>query len=285
MPKIGSYTLHAVETGRLGLDGGAMFGIVPRPLWERRIAPDERNRIPLNMRCLLIEGNGKLMLVDNGLGDKYNDKFADIYAIDHESAELNRSLNALGYSVDDITDIILTHLHFDHCGGSTRRNSDGTLETVFSNATFHVQKDHWAWARVPNVRERNSFLAENLDPIEASGQLSFLEGRVELAPGIEVFTADGHTEKMQLVKITGDKATLVYAADLLPTHAHIPMAWNMAYDIRPMQTIKEKEAFLEEACAAGWHLMFEHDPEVEIASLSKSDRGILMSNPRTLAEL
>ena len=285
MPQIGSYTLHTVETGRLGLDGGAMFGIVPRPLWERRIEPDERNRIPLNMRCLLIEGEGRLMLIDNGLGDKYNDKFADIYAVDHESAELNRSLNALGFSAEDVTDVIITHLHFDHCGGSTKRTAGGELELVFSNAVHHVQKGHWEWAKVSNVRERNSFLKENLAPLDASGQLNLIDGQHDMAPGIELLTADGHTEKMQLVKISDANQTLVFTADLIPTHAHIPIAWNMAYDVRPMQTIKEKGAFLEEACAGRWNLFFEHDPHVEVVSLTKTDRGITFEHPRRLSDM
>ena len=285
MPQIGPYSLYTIEAGRLGLDGGAMFGIVPRPLWERKIAPDERNRIPLNMRCLLIEGEGRLLLIDNGLGDKYDDRFADIYAVNHEISELHRSLEAYGFSADDVTDLIITHLHFDHCGGSTRRLPGGELELVFKQAVHHVQKRHWEWAGVPNVRERNSFLAENLAPIGASGQLNLVDGNVELAPGIEVFTVDGHTEKMQLVKISSDDQTLIYAADLMPTHAHVPMAWNMAYDIRPLETIKEKEQVLEAAVAGGWQLFFEHDPLVEVASLERRERGIAIADPRPLSEL
>lgn len=284
MPKIGEYTLHTIETGRFGLDGGAMFGIVPKPLWERKIPADAKNRIPLNMRCLLIEGDGRLMLIDNGLGDKYDEKFSDIFAVDHEYAELNRSLNALGYSVDDVTDVIITHLHFDHCGGSTKRNGDH-LDIVFKNARHLVQKSHWDWAQHPNVRERNSFLKENLMPLESSGLLEFLDGNAEIAPGISVFTANGHTEAMQLVKISDQDTTLVYTADLLPTHAHIPSAWNMAYDLFPMTTIKEKEAFLKEACDNNWHLFFEHDPEVEVASLAATNRGVKIVDKRPLVEL
>lgn len=284
MPKIGNYTLHTIETGRFGLDGGAMFGIVPKPLWERRIPADEKNRIPLNMRCLLIEGEGRLMLIDNGLGDKFDEKFAGIFAVDHEYAELNRSLNAVGYSVDDITDVIITHLHFDHCGGSTKKTADG-LELVFKNARHLVQRDHWEWAQHPNVRERNSFLKENLEPLKASGQLDLLDGPAEIAPGINVMLAHGHTEAMQLVKIADDNQTLVFAADLLPTHAHIPPAWNMAYDLYPMKTIQEKAAFLEKAVENNWHLFFEHDPEVEVASLEKTDRGVKIVAKRPLAEL
>ncbi len=284
MPKIGDYTLHTIETGRFGLDGGAMFGIVPKPLWERKIPADSRNRIPLNMRCLLLEGNGRLMLIDNGLGDKYDEKFGDIFGVDQEYAELNRSLNALGHSVDDITDVIITHLHFDHCGGSTRRTGDA-LEMVFKQARHWVQREHWDWAQKPNVRERNSFLAENLEPMKASGQLEFLDGSAEIAPGIDVFAVGGHTQAMQLVKISSPDTTMVYMADLIPTHAHVPSAWNMAYDLFPMTTIKEKEAFLAEATDKQWHLFFEHDPEVEVASLEQTERGAKIINKRPLTEL
>lgn len=284
MPKIGDYTLHTIETGRFGLDGGAMFGIVPKPLWERKIPADAKNRIPLNMRCLLIEGGGRLMLIDNGLGDKYDEKFSDIFAVDHEYAELNRSLNSLGFSVDDVTDVIITHLHFDHCGGSTKRTGEN-LDIVFKNARHLVQKDHWDWAQHPNVRERNSFLKENLAPLQSSGLLEFVDGSAEIAPGISVFAAHGHTEAMQLVKISDEDTTLVYTADLLPTHAHIPSAWNMAYDLFPMTTIKEKEAFLKEACENNWHLFFEHDPEVEVASLAATNRGVKIVDKRSLVEL
>ncbi len=284
MPQIGPYTLHTIETGRFGLDGGAMFGIVPKPLWERKIPADAKNRIPLNMRCLLIEGNGRLMLIDNGLGDKYDDKFADIFAIDESYASLQRSLNKLGYDASDITDLIITHLHFDHCGGSTRRDGEH-LALVFPQARHFVQEKHWQWAQTPNVRERNSFLKENLEPIGRSGQLKLVHDGDEIAPGISVFTVQGHTEAMQLVKIEGPDTTLVYAADLLPTHAHIPMAWNMAYDVRPLETIREKEAFLNQAVKKGWHLFFEHDPEVEVGSLVQTDRGIILTEPRPLQAL
>lgn len=284
MPQIGPYTLYTVEAGRFGLDGGAMFGIVPKPLWERKIPADSKNRIPLNMRCLLIEGNGQLILIDNGLGDKYDDKFADIFAIDESYASLKGSLNKLGYDTSDVTDLIITHLHFDHCGGSTRRNGE-RLEMVFPNARHHVQEKHWEWAQHPNVRERNSFLKENLEPIGASGQLKLVQDGDVIAPGISVFTAQGHTESMQLVKIAGEDTTLIYTADLLPTHAHIPMAWNMAYDVRPLETIREKETFLNEAVQKGWHLFFEHDPEVEVGSLIKTDRGITLTEPRPLQSL
>lgn len=284
MTKIGPYTLNTVETGRFGLDGGAMFGIVPKPLWERRIASDDKNRIPLNMRCLLIQGEDRLILVDTGLGDKYDAKFASIFAVDHEYAELHRSLDALGVSAKDITDVIITHLHFDHCGGVTTREGD-ELKMVFENATHHVQRDHWAWAQEPNIRERNSFLHENLGPLGDSGQLNLVFGVTEIAPGVDVIPVSGHTEAMQLVKVTDGAQTLLYAADLIPTHAHVPMAWNMAYDVYPLKTIQEKEHILAEAQDGGWHLFLEHDPEVEVISLERSDKGIIAVKPRALKDL
>lgn len=284
MTKIGPYTLYAIETGRLGLDGGAMFGIIPKPLWERRIPADGRNRIPLHMRCLLLEGDGRLILIDNGLGDKYDAKFKDLYAVDHEEADLHRSLDRAGFSATDVTDVLLTHLHFDHCGGSTRRAGE-RLELTFPNAQHHVQRAHWDWARDPNVRERGSFLEENLAPLETSGQLRLLDGGGEIFPGIEARTVFGHTEAQQIIKVSGPENTLVFVADLLPTTSHLAPAWNMAYDVRPLVTIKEKADFLEQALAGGWHLFFEHDPGTVVASLERTDRGLQTVEPRPLKAL
>lgn len=286
MPSIGPYTLHTIETGRFALDGGAMFGIIPKPLWTRRIEADARNRIPLHMRCLLLQGAGRCILIDNGLGTDYSDKFADIYAVDHDFATLEASLARAGVTPDDVTDVILTHLHFDHCGGSTRRTDAGSLELVFPTATHYVQRAHWDWAQAPNVREKGSFLDENLAPLEASGQLHFTDGEEELFPGITVHPVHGHTEAQQIVKISdGREKTLVFVADLLPTTAHLAPAWNMAYDVRPLQTIDEKTAFLDDAVEGEWTLFFEHDPEVAVADLERTDRGIETVNHRSLTEL
>lgn len=270
--KIGPYTLHEVHAGRLHLDGGAMFGIIPKPLWERKIPADTRNRIPLAMRCLLLEGDGRLVLIDNGIGDTYDAKFADIYAVDRESSELHRSLDAAGFGADEITDVVLTHLHFDHCGGSTTRGADGRLCISFPNATFHVQRGHWDWAHV-SPREGASFLAENLDPLAASGQLRLVDGPGEVLPGIEATVVNGHTRGQQMLTIADDDQTLVFAADLLPTAAHVPTLWVMAYDVAPLDTIAEKEAFLERAAAEGWTIYFEHDTEVAVARVGRTDRG------------
>ncbi|GAB5519221.1 MAG: MBL fold metallo-hydrolase [Rhodothermales bacterium] len=283
MTRIGPYELHAIETGTFALDGGAMFGIVPKPLWTRSITPDAKNRIPMHMRCLLLIGEGRVILIDNGLGDKFDAKFASIYAVDQETTNLHASLAAVGVGVDDVTDVILTHLHFDHCGGSTRRNGE-RLELVFPNATIHVQRDHWHWAEQSNVREQASFLADNLAPIGASGLLNLIDGAQELFPGLAVEPMNGHTKGQQVVHIYDAHQRLVYVADLLPTHAHLRPAWNMAYDLWPMKTIAEKAAFLERAVDGNWSLFFEHDAAVEVADVTRTERGVITTAHRRLAD-
>ena len=284
MTKIGSYTLHTVETGTFGLDGGAMFGVVPKPLWESRIPADSQNRIPLAMRCLLLEDGDRLILIDNGIGEKFDDKFRDIYKVSFEAADLKRSLASLGYGLDDITDVVLSHLHFDHCGGSTFRSGD-RRDVAFKKARFYVQLGQWTCANAPNPREKPSFLQENLQPLAESGQLVFVNGNEELFPGVTAITVDGHTEKMQLIKIEDGVKTLVFVADLLPTRFHLAPAWTMAYDVRPLVTIEEKAHFLAEASSEGWHLFFEHDPVIEIGSVAERGKGYEVVDARPLAEL
>lgn len=261
-----------------------MFGIVPKPLWEKQIAADELNRIPLKARCLLLEGQGRLILIDNGIGSKYNSKFAQIYAIDDETENLDKSLHQAGFSKDDVTDVILTHLHFDHCGGSTEL-VNGSSRVAFKNAIFHVQKEHWNWADQNNIREKASFLPENLKPLEESGQLNLIEGTFDLFSGVEVIPVDGHTRAMQLVRVHDQNTSLLFAADLLPTHAHLSPAWNMGYDLWPMTTIDEKAALLEKAIQGQWQLFFEHDPVVSLASVVSGDRGPEITHPRPLSDL
>lgn len=283
--KIAGYELHSIETGRFALDGGAMFGIVPKALWEKQIQADEKNRIPMAMRCLLLIGNGRVVLVDNGAGNKFDAKLSSVYDLDTEHSELHRSLHAVGVSVKDITDVILTHLHFDHCGGSTVRNGD-TLEIAFPNAMFHVQESQWEWTKKPNLRERNSFLAENLAPLAASGQLNLLQGEQTLFEGVSVQVFNGHTTGMQAVSIADAQNTLVFPADLLPTAAHLLPVWVMGYDLFPLTSIDEKVAFLETALAKNWQLMFEHDAHTEVASLMRDAKGnIVATDARTLQEL
>jgi glyoxylase-like metal-dependent hydrolase (beta-lactamase superfamily II) len=285
MPQIGPYTLYSIETGRFGLDGGAMFGIVPKPLWSRRIEPDDENRIPLNMRCLLLEGTDRVILVDVGIGDTFaGTKYEEIYAVDHDYATLDESLAERGFDRADVTDVILTHLHFDHCGGSTVRSGDGH-DVAFPEATFHVQQEHWTWATNPTPKESGSFLERTFAPLEAAGQLHRVDGACTLFPGISVDLVHGHTESQQIVTVSDEETTLVYVADLLPTTHHLAPTWTMAYDVRPLQTIEEKGDFLRRALNAEWNLFFEHDPEVAVGSLAETDRGIQVVEPRSLGEL
>lgn len=269
--KIDAYTILPLETGRFALDGGAMFGIVPRPLWSRRIAPDERGRIPLATRCMLVEGNGRLFVVDTGIGDKVDDRFRDLYGM-HDQRPVERAVEEAGYAPHEVTDVILTHLHFDHCGGTTRRVGD-RLEPVFPRATHWVQEAHWTWAGIPNARERASFLPENYAVLESEGLLRLVDGDVAIAPGIRVQRVDGHTEAQQIVHVEGRDAHAVYVADLLPTAAHLAPAWGMAYDLRPLVTIEEKGALVRQAIDGGWRILLEHDAHVESIRVADSDRG------------
>lgn len=285
MTRLGPYSLYTIETGRFRLDGGAMFGIVPRVLWERVFEPDEKNRILLNMRCLLLEGSDRLILIDNGLGEKYDSRFAEMFAVDHEYATLYDSLGIAGFSVDDVTDVILTHLHFDHAGGSTRQTGSG-LAPTFNNARYHIQKTHWEWAQDPGYREKASFLSENIEPLKASGQVNLVEGNGQLFEGVELIEVNGHTKAQQLVKITGENdKVLLYLADLVPTTAHIRPAWMMGYDNQPLVTLDEKVTLVEQAYENGWSLFYEHDPFVTVTNLKKTERGIQTSDKRTLEEL
>ena len=284
MSRIGSWTLHTIETGRFGLDGGATFGIVPKPLWQKRIAADELNSIPLHARCLLMESGDRRILIDNGIGTKQDAKFRKIYAVDDETMNLDGSLAAVDADRREITDVILTHLHFDHCGGSTEYVGE-TLQVAFPNATFHVQRAHWEWALEGNVREKASFLPENLQPLAASGQLNLIDGRTDLFGGVEVIPVDGHTRAMQLVRIHDEDHSLLYTADLLPTHAHLAPAWNMGYDLWPMTTIEEKGRLLQDATDGGWKLFFEHDPTIGMCDVVMGEHGPEIANPRPLSEL
>jgi glyoxylase-like metal-dependent hydrolase (beta-lactamase superfamily II) len=285
MPEIGPYTLYSIETGRFGLDGGAMFGIVPKPLWEKRIEPDNRNRIPLHMRCLLLEGRNRLILVDTGIGDVFTGtKYEDIYAVDREDATLVDGLAERGFAAEAVTDVILTHLHFDHCGGATRQTERGR-ELQFPNATYHVQQEHWHWAQDPNPKEQGSFLERTMAPLEQSGQLHLVDGATVLSPGLSVECVDGHTQAQQIVTVSDEESTLVYVADLLPTIHHLAPTWTMAYDVRPLQTIEEKGSFLQRAVNAEWNLFFEHDPNVAVGRPRETDRGFEIHNPRPLRDL
>ena len=279
--------LHAIETGRFRLDGGAMFGVVPKPLWTRTNPCDEKNRIDMAMRCLLIEEDNRLILVDNGLGNKYNEKFAGLYGVDHEHSTLDRSLEALGFNRNDITDVILTHLHFDHCGGSTEWDSIKERNVlVFPNAHHWVQKSHLAWALNPNPREKASFFSENIQPLMDSGNLRMLEGETELFPGIHLKVVNGHTEAQQLPLIEYKGRKILFAADLFPTYGHLPLPYVMGYDVRPLKTMEERSELLPWLVEEEIILFYEHDPENECGLVVKNERGKFVSGDRfTLKEV
>lgn len=271
--------LYAIETGRFKLDGGAMFGVVPKTLWQKTNPADSNNRIDMAMRCLLIEDESRLILIDNGIGHKYNDKFKGLYDVDHEHSTLEGSLEALGFGLDDITDVLLTHLHFDHCGGSTRYNSfKERHELVFENAIHWVQKHQVEWALNPNAREKASFFTENIQPIVQSGNLRMLEGESELFPDIQIRTFFGHTEAQQLPLIAYKGHRILFAADLFPTYGHLPLPYVMGYDTRPLLTLSEREKILPELAQEGMVLFYEHDPYNECGTVKQNEKGAYVSD-------
>ena len=271
--KLGSFTLYSIETGRFKLDGGAMFGVVPKTLWSRRIDADDKNRVKFAMRCLLIssENTGKLYLVDNGCGTKFNEKMEGIYGLDHSHSNLSDSLSAHGFSPEDITDIIFSHLHFDHCGGTTYYDEQGKIKHTFQNATYHVPEKHWETAVNPNAREKASFLKDNIKPIGESDRLNLVQEHHVYEEGLSAIPVNGHTVSQQLPKIQADGKTLVFAADLIPTHVHVPLPWVMGYDMYPTQTLEEKERILNTAVEENWYFFLEHDATDEIITIGKQD--------------
>lgn len=269
--------LHRIETGNFMLDGGAMFGVVPKALWERTNPADEKNRIKMAARSLLIEDGDRLILIDTGMGNKQSDKFYGHYAIwgDHT---LDSSLQKAGFHRDDITDVFFTHLHFDHCGGAIEFNSNGILVPAFKSARFWSHQNHWEWATKPNPREKASFLPENILPIHESGQLELLIGTEKqlkkTALGFDILLMDGHTEKQMLPMIQYQGKTIVFAADLIPTVGHLPIPYVMGYDTRPLLTLEEKASFLDRAVANDFLLFLEHDAENELISLEQTAKGV-----------
>jgi glyoxylase-like metal-dependent hydrolase (beta-lactamase superfamily II) len=266
--------LYSINTGYFKLDGGAMFGVVPKSIWQKLNTPDENNMCNWAMRCLLIEDGERLILVDNGMGNKQDAKFFSYYFLNGEDT-LEKSLAKYGFKKDDITDVFLTHLHFDHCGGSIEKEND-KLVPAFKNAIYWSNEGHWKWATQPNDREKASFLKENILPIQESGQLKFMEvsDGVAFSENIKVRFMFGHTEAMMLPQINYKDKTIVYMADLLPSIAHIPVAYVMAYDTRPLETLKEKKSFLTEAQQKDYILFFEHDAVNECCTLQLTEKGI-----------
>lgn len=277
--------LHVIHAGNFKLDGGAMFGVVPKSMWQKLNPPDEKNMCSWAMRCLLIEHDGRLVLIDNGMGDKQDAKFFGHYYL-HGEHSLEKSLADAGFSKDDITDVFLTHLHFDHCGGSITREGD-QLVPAFKNAIYWSNKDHWKWATEPNDREKASFLKENILPIQESGKLKFVDTRegIEFMKDVSLRFVNGHTGSMMLPQINYKGKTIVYMADLLPSAAHIPIPYVMAYDTRPLLTLDEKKFFLQEAFDKGYILFFEHDAEIECCDLVMTERGIRAGKTFKLSEI
>lgn len=266
--------IYPIQSGNFKLDGGAMFGVVPKSIWGKTNPSDSQNRIPMSTRCLLIEDGERLILVDTGLGSKQTEKFFSHYAL-FGNFSLDSSLAAQGFHRDEITDVFLTHLHFDHCGGSIQWNRDRTgYEPAFKNANFWSNQQHWDWAVHPNSREKASFLKENILPIQESGQLNFVSENPFQQLGFDVIIMDGHTEKQMLPKISYQGKTIVFMADLLPTTGHIPLPYIMGYDIRPLQTLKEKKDFLNEAADNEYFLFLEHDAYSEICTVKHTEKGV-----------
>jgi len=270
--RVGAYEVTSLETGRLSLDGGAMFGVVPWAIWSKLIPPDERQRIALAARCWLIRGNGKNILVDDGNGVKWSQKLKEIYNLDYSSGDLLSSLEKAGLRPEDITDVILTHLHFDHAGGSTMMvNSE--LVPAFPKARYYVQKKHWELSERPTEKDRGSFMRDDFVPLMNHGVLELLDGEGELFPGIELLVTNGHTSAQQLPKISDGKTTVLFCCDLLPTMAHLPWPYVMAYDVRPLVTLEEKKKILTRAYDERWILFLEHDPIGEAITIKPTDKG------------
>lgn len=281
--------LHVVETGYFKLDGGAMFGVVPKSIWQKTNPADENNMCSWALRCLLVEDGNRLMLIDTGIGDKQSEKFFAHYYL-YGEASLATSLRALGFDSNDITDVVLTHLHFDHCGGAIAWNeSKSGYRPAFPNAVYWSNEAHWAWATVPNPREKASFLAENILPIQESGQLKFVERQgvytKDVFPSFDMLFVDGHTESMMIPHIQYKGKTIVFMADLLPSVGHIPLPYVMGYDTRPLQTIIEKEQFLKKAVDEQYVLFLEHDSVHQCCTLMQTDRGVRVDQTFNLVDM
>ena len=282
--------LYPIEAGNFKLDGGAMFGVVPKTLWNRTNPADENNLIDIAARCLLIEDGNRLILIDTGMGNKQSDKFFSHYSL-WGNHSIDKSLAKYGFHRDDITDVFMTHLHFDHCGGSVNWNKDKSgYEVAFKNAKYWSNDNHWEWATKPNSREKASFLHENLIPMQESGQLNFInrpEGDFGFSNemGFDIFYADGHTEKQMIPHLNYNGKTIVFCADLLATAGHIPIPYVMGYDTRPLLTMDEKTKFMNTAAEKNYYLFLEHDAHNEIITVEKTEKGVRLKEVFTCADV
>jgi len=283
-------TIYPIEAGNFKLDGGAMFGVVPKSLWQRTNPADANNMIDIAARCMLIEQGNRLILIDTGMGNKQSDKFFGYYYLwgDHS---IDNSLSKYGFHRDDITDVFMTHLHFDHCGGSVQWNADRTgYEPAFKNATFWSNEDHWNWATNPNRREKASFLKENILPMQESGQLQFIQRsgqqfQAESELGFGIFFADGHTDKQMIPHINYKGKTIVFMGDLLPTAGHLPLPFVMGYDTRPLKTLDEKEVFLDRAASEEYILWLEHDAHNPLITVQHTEKGVRLKDTLHLNDI
>lgn len=275
--KIGKYEIKYVQTGFFALDGGAMFGVVPKPLWERTNIPDEKNRITLGGRCLYLQSDSKKILIDTGIGGDWDEKFNKIYRVEESNPNIVNALSAQDINPAEITDVILTHLHFDHTGGSTYYDGNNFVPT-FPNAKYHVQQDHFDWAKNPSEKDRASFVDTRFIPLVEEGILNLLHDQLQFDDEIEFMLINGHTFAQQMIKISDSSETLLYCADLMPTSSHIPVPYVMGYDLQPLVTIKEKKEILPKAVEGNWKIFFEHDPEFAAATIQKTDKGFAVKD-------
>lgn len=281
--KIGSYQLYSIETSEFALDGGAMFGIIPKPLWEKKAPVDEQNRIEMVTRSLLLISDEHKIIVDSGNGTKWQEKFKDIYKIELENLNLERSLGKYGFTPEDITDVYCTHLHFDHVGGNTKL-VDGKLKPVFPNATCWIQNENWELANLPSEKDAGSFMSNDWSVLEENDMIQFVDGRESFLPGIDQLLTYGHTTGMMHPIIGDSSQKLIYMADLIPMAAHIPLPWVMAYDIQPVQTVQEKAEILPRIVDEDWIIFFEHDPVHQASSVQFDGKHYKLKDAVTISE-
>jgi len=274
--KIGDYNIHLIRTGLFRLDGGAMFGVVPKPLWSRTNPADDANRIQMCTNSLFLDNGKKKILIDTGMGHKLSKKMNEIYAVDFSENTLINSLDKLNIKREDVTDVLLTHLHFDHTGGSTYYDEEKQLKITFPNATHYVQEKHLEWAQNPTERDKASFITNNFEPLVENKILKTVKGEYKFDEFISTIPVNGHTRDMQMVKISDGENTILYAADLFPMSAHVPLPYIMGYDLFPLVTLEEKRKHLAEAVEKDWVLFFEHDPFTPAAKIGLSDKGFFI---------